>query len=86
MRFTRRDWLRLGVGSPAVLACGSALPCFLAHSAAAIAGGEKAGRKRMLVVVELDGGNDGLNTVVPYGDDIYYRNRPRIAVPAKSVL
>ncbi len=35
----------------------------------------------ILVVVELTGGNDGLNTVVPYGDDAYYNARPRIGVP-----
>jgi uncharacterized protein (DUF1501 family) len=86
MGFTRRDWLRLGIGSPAVLACGHAVPCFLAHSAAACAGGEGGSRGRILVVVELEGGNDGLNTVVPYRDDVYYRSRPRLAVPAKSVL
>ena len=37
---------------------------------------------RILVVVELTGGNDGLNTVVPYGDDAYYNARPRIGIPA----
>ncbi|HRP62481.1 MAG TPA: DUF1501 domain-containing protein [Phycisphaerales bacterium] len=37
---------------------------------------------RVLVVVQLGGGNDGLNTVVPYGADIYYRARPAIAIPA----
>lgn len=37
---------------------------------------------RVLVVVQLGGGNDGLNTVVPYGSDDYYRARPAIAIPA----
>jgi uncharacterized protein (DUF1501 family) len=85
MGLTRRDWLRLGLGSPAVLACGNAVPGFLAHSAAAVADGDAA-RGRILVVVELAGGNDGLNTVVPYRDDVYYRSRPRLNVPAKSVI
>lgn len=35
---------------------------------------------RILVVFELSGGNDGLNTVVPYGDDAYYRLRPNIGI------
>src|SRR5262249_19053543 len=37
---------------------------------------------RVLVVVQLTGGNDGLNTVVPYADDLYHRARPVLAVPA----
>jgi len=41
---------------------------------------------RVLVVLNLAGGNDGLNTVVPHGLDQYYRFRPRIAVPAADVL
>jgi len=41
---------------------------------------------RVLVVVQLAGGNDGLNTIVPFADDPYYRARPRIAIPAKDVL
>jgi uncharacterized protein (DUF1501 family) len=41
---------------------------------------------RILVVVQLAGGNDGLDTVVPYGDDSYYRARPTIGIDAKSVL
>ena len=86
MRLTRRDWLRLGFGSPAVLACGGAVPEFLAHSAAGVAAGDGAARGHILVVVELEGGNDGLNTVIPFRDDIYYRSRPRLSVPAKSVL
>ena len=35
---------------------------------------------RILVVVELSGANDGLNTLVPYTDDAYYRLRPKIGI------
>ena len=41
--------------------------------------------ERILVVVELSGGNDGLNTVVPYGDDRYYQLRPTLGIPATSL-
>lgn len=37
---------------------------------------------RVLVVVQLGGGNDGLNTVVPYGSKEYYNKRPRLAIAA----
>ncbi len=86
MRFTRRDWLRLGLASPAVLACGDAVPSFLAHSAASVVDGDSGARRRILVIVELAGGNDGLNTVVPHRDDVYYRSRPKLNVAAKAVL
>src|SRR5437879_2080668 len=39
----------------------------------------------ILVVLELSGGNDGLNTLVPYGDDAYYRHRPKIGIRAKDL-
>ncbi|MFY8268233.1 MAG: DUF1501 domain-containing protein, partial [Terrimicrobiaceae bacterium] len=38
---------------------------------------------QILVVLQLAGGNDGLNTLVPFTDDAYFRARPRIAIPAK---
>ena len=41
---------------------------------------------RIIVVIELSGGNDGLNTVVPYGLREYYRARPRIAIDENQVL
>ena len=41
---------------------------------------------RKLVIVQLSGGNDGLNTIVPYRNDIYYRERPDLAIPPDKVL
>ncbi len=39
-----------------------------------------------LVVVQLSGGNDGLNTVVPFGNDIYYQKRKNIAIKPEEVI
>jgi len=39
-----------------------------------------------LVVIQLAGGNDGLNTVVPYGDRAYYNNRPQLAIDKSDLL
>ena len=44
------------------------------------------GDDRILVVVQFSGGNDGLNMVVPFRNDIYYRERPRLAIGAETVL
>ncbi len=41
---------------------------------------------RILVVLQLAGGNDGLNTVIPYADDAYYNARPNLGIPDNSVL
>jgi uncharacterized protein (DUF1501 family) len=92
MHPTRREMIRLGLGSSTLLACGSTVPVFLARSAAAL--GDDGGTKppgakadgRILVVIQLDGGNDGLNSVVPYLDDEYRKRRPRLALSAKDVL
>ena len=40
---------------------------------------------KVLVILELSGGNDGLNTVVPYVDDAYYRQRPNIGIPKNEL-
>src|ERR1700744_2762185 len=40
----------------------------------------------ILVLIQLAGGNDGLNTVVPYTNDFYYQARPRIGIQANQVL
>jgi uncharacterized protein (DUF1501 family) len=42
--------------------------------------------QRSLVLIELAGGNDGLSTVVPWGDDVYHRSRPRTRISSGEVL
>lgn len=44
------------------------------------------GYRRLLILVELKGGNDALNSVVPYADPVYYALRPRIAVARDNVI
>jgi uncharacterized protein (DUF1501 family) len=84
MNLTRRDVLRLS-GS-ALLSSAWAVPAFLARSATAVADAPGRQRDRALVIIQLTGGNDGLNTVVPFRDDDYRRLRPNLAIPADRVL
>jgi uncharacterized protein (DUF1501 family) len=42
--------------------------------------------EQCLVFVQLNGGNDGLNTFIPYKDDLYYANRPKIAISKADVI
>jgi uncharacterized protein (DUF1501 family) len=80
---TRRKFLATLAGGSAVLSFGARVPAFLARAAAAESAG---GKDTILVVVQLTGGNDGLNTVVPYNHDEYREARPKLAIPAKDVL
>src|SRR5579862_9344666 len=80
---SRRDLLRLGMYGIGVSAAALPMPLF-AQAAASLASQAKSNGK-ILVVLELSGGNDGLNTLVPYGDDAYYRLRPHIGIPRKDV-
>ena len=42
--------------------------------------------RRILVVLQMAGGNDGLNTLIPYDDPLYYQARPTLAIPREQVL
>jgi uncharacterized protein (DUF1501 family) len=41
---------------------------------------------KKLIVIQLSGGNDGLNTIVPYRNEIYYQSRPRLALPKQEII
>jgi uncharacterized protein (DUF1501 family) len=75
----RRSFLR----SSSLLALSSTVPLFVARSLRA-APVDKDGR--VLVIVELDGGNDALNTIVPHADDQYARLRPRLKLDPKRLV
>lgn len=71
------------------LGLNAGLPALFGETSVALAaqaGGRKDPAERILVVVELSGGNDGLDTVVPHADDAYHRARPSLGRRAEGVL
>lgn len=85
---SRREFLAGGIS---LLSVAATLPIFLGRTARVLAGPAPGGIKRgsgerVLVVVQLAGGNDGLNTVIPYEMDAYYKLRPQIAIKKGDVL
>jgi uncharacterized protein (DUF1501 family) len=87
-QMNRRELLRAGVTGLGVAGLGGTFlgpamaPSLLGKAAKAAAA---AANGKILVILELSGGNDGLNTVVPYGDDAYYRHRPSIGLPQNDL-
>jgi uncharacterized protein (DUF1501 family) len=80
---TRREFLAQGTAAATLLATGATLPSFLTRTAHAAVGQHA---DSILVVVQMTGGNDGLNTVVPFRDDAYHQARPTLRVQPKQVL
>ncbi|MGA2440868.1 MAG: DUF1501 domain-containing protein [Tepidisphaeraceae bacterium] len=88
---TRRIFLQKGL---TLLAVAPTIPTFLDQTVMALSDPydtkltQRATGKdgKVLVVVQLSGGNDGLSMVIPYGDDVYYQARARISHPVKDIL
>ncbi|MEI6855769.1 MAG: twin-arginine translocation signal domain-containing protein, partial [Acidimicrobiaceae bacterium] len=80
--FSRRDFLKLtGAGAMA-----ASVPLSFFDIAAAGAATPLPAKTPIVVLVTLYGGNDGLNTLVPYLDSTYYSSRPGISVDQSTVL
>jgi len=78
----RRRFLMRTLQGSSLLALSPAVPGFLAQTARAA----EPGKDNVLVVVELTGGNDGLNTVIPYADDLYHKYRPSLHFTKEQVV
>lgn len=79
---SRRSFLKGSMSSAALVALSQSVPQFLLNASARAA--ENRG-ETILVVIQLSGGNDGLNTVIPYADDVYRRSRPLLGIPTAQV-
>jgi uncharacterized protein (DUF1501 family) len=76
---TRRNFLQ----QSALVSLAPLVPAFLSQTAAAAVAEPD---DRILVVIQLDGGNDGLNTVVPYADENYARFRRELRIKTEEIL
>ena len=84
-RSSRRDLLRAAGMYGVCVTAGASLPIPVFGQAAAQLASQAKAEGKILVVLELSGGNDGLNTLVPYGDDAYYKLRPNLGVAKKEL-
>ena len=82
---SRRDLLRIGAGGIGLGLAGGlgTVPTVLAQASKSVSANPNG---RILVVFEWFGGNDGLNTIVPYGDPLYYKHRPTIGIREPDLL
>lgn len=84
MSISRRDLIKNGLGA-LILSFGANEFFSLAAQASNLAP-RKQGSSKILVAVQLSGGNDGLNTIVPYNQGAYYQARPMIGIKPDKVL
>ena len=80
---SRREFLRASLRTSTLVALTPIVPSFLAQTAWAT-GPKRDGR--VLVVIQLDGGNDGINTVVPFADEGYAKYRKVLRLPKERLL
>jgi uncharacterized protein (DUF1501 family) len=79
---TRRRFLVRTLQASSLFAVGPLVPEFV-HNTARAAG---AGKDTVLVIIEMTGGNDGLNTVIPYADDLYQKARSSLRHTKEQVV
>ena len=84
-KIKRREILRRGMAGLGIAGIGASILKPSAFTSVAEAAALAEANGKILVILELSGGNDGLNTVVPYGDDAYYRHRPEIGLPKNQL-
>jgi len=80
--FNRRQFLTQTLKGSSLVALSSLVPQFVSRTAQAAA----PGKDTILVVLEMTGGNDGLNTVIPYADDLYHKARPTLCQTKDVVI
>jgi uncharacterized protein (DUF1501 family) len=86
MTATRREFLKHSLATGSLVSLGLTVPNFLSRTAFAAPNAARAGAKdTILVVVQLTGGNDGLNTVIPYKDAEYAKLRPTLKQPTDQL-
>jgi uncharacterized protein (DUF1501 family) len=79
---SRRQLLTRALKGSTLLALSPMVPQFLVNTAHAA----DPGRDHILVVIEMTGGNDGLNTVIPYANDLYHKYRPTLRFTKEQVV
>src|SRR3954451_8626902 len=81
MKTTRRELLQIGLSGAAVVSLSGTMPAFLSKFAfAQTAPATQVSDDNILVVIQLSGGNDGLNTVIPFTDDAYFRAHAQLGI------
>lgn len=88
MAMKRRDFLKRGVTFVSLSLASSHMMMQTSNAGNSVfaQASNLSGEDRMLVIIQLGGGNDGLNTVVPYSNGLYYDARPNLAIPESDVL
>lgn len=81
MLIQRRKFLQGGALATAGLMVPKFLKAFEYNASNALPAGNKA-----VIIIQLSGGNDGLNTIIPYRNDLYYKNRPGIGIAKEKAL